>query len=338
MSTELSSLTTLKVGGPAKNLVRVSNEKELIEAVRAADKVGTEVLILGGGSNVLVSDAGFAGTVIHVETSGNSYEIDACSGGLLTVSAGEDWDQFVAFTIEKGLANLESLSGIPGTVGGAPIQNIGAYGHEAGEVIARVRTFDRKNDEIKTFMASDCEFSYRNSIFKKSAGRYVILDVTFHLRRGEESLPIQYAELAKALGVEVGARVEITKVREAVLKLRESKGMLLTSGINSAGSFFTNPLISKSQADQLPAEAPRWEQANGLIKTSAAWLMENAGVAKGYKLAGAQISPKHVLALSNSGNATASDLLALAKEAREKVKAKFGITLEAEVQLVGINL
>ena len=338
MSTELSSLTTMAVGGPAKNLVRVRGEKELIEAVRAADKSQTPLLILGGGSNVLISDAGFDGTVIHVETSGNSYEIDACSGGLLTVSAGEDWDEFVAFTIEKGLANLETLSGIPGTVGGAPIQNIGAYGHEAGEIIARVRTFDRKNDEIKTFMASECEFSYRNSIFKQQAGRYVILDVTFHLRLGEESLPIQYEELAGALGVEVGARVAIREVRNAVLKLREAKGMLLSTGIKSAGSFFTNPIISREEAAKLPADAPKWEQGDGKIKTSAAWLMEHAGVEKGYRLAGAQISPKHVLALSNAGDATAKDLIALAQEARKKVSETFGITLEPEVALVGINL
>ena len=152
-------------------MIHVSTEAELIEAVRSADKSQTPLLILGGGSNVLVSDAGFSGTVIRVETLGNSYEFDACSGGTLTVSAGEDWDRFVAFTIEKGLANLESLSGIPGTVGGAPIQNIGAYGHEVSEVIARVRAFDRKNDEVKTFAASDCEFEYRSSKFKKEAGR-----------------------------------------------------------------------------------------------------------------------------------------------------------------------
>jgi UDP-N-acetylmuramate dehydrogenase len=339
MSTaDLSKFTSLQVGGMATDLIHVATEAELIAAVRAADKSQTPVLILGGGSNVLVSDAGFSGTVIRVETLGNSYEFDACSGGTLTVSAGEDWDRFVAFTIEKGLANLESLSGIPGTVGGAPIQNIGAYGHEVSEVIARVRAFDRKNDEVKTFAESDCEFEYRSSKFKKEAGRWVILDVTFQLRKGEASLPIQYSELASALGVEIGARVDVAKVREAVLELRGAKGMLLNMGINSAGSFFINPILTPIEAAKLPAGAPRWVQENGNVKTSAAWLMEQAGVHKGDRLAGAQISPKHVLALSNTGTATASDLIALARDAREKVRAKFGITLEPEVQFVGVSL
>lgn len=335
---DLSSFTTLGVGGPATNFLHVKSEAELISAVKSADDSKTPILILGGGSNVLISDSGFAGTVVRVETTGNSYEIDSCSGGTLTVSAGSDWDEFVAFTIEKGLANLESLSGIPGTIGGAPIQNIGAYGHEVSEVIARVRTYDRTKQEIKTFMASECNFSYRSSIFKESAGRYVILDVTFQLRKGEQSLPIGYAELANELGVEIGARVEISKVREAVLKLRGAKGMLVGQGINSAGSFFMNPILKKDIADKLPSAAPRWPMPDGRVKTSAAWLMEHAGVSKGDRLAGAQISPKHVLALSNSGDATAKDLIELARSAQEKVKAKFGIELQSEVQLVGLSL
>ena len=335
---DLSSFTTLGVGGPATNILHVKSEAELIAAVKSADDSKTPLLILGGGSNVLISDSGFAGTVVRVETTGNSYEIDACSGGTLTVSAGSDWDEFVAFTIEEGLANLESLSGIPGTIGGAPIQNIGAYGHEVSEVIARVRTYDRTKQEIKTFMASECNFSYRSSIFKESTGRYVILDVTFQLRKGEQSLPIGYAELANELGVEIGARVEISKVREAVLKLRGAKGMLVGQGINSAGSFFMNPILKKDIADKLPSDAPRWPMPDGRVKTSAAWLMEHAGVSKGDRLAGAQISPKHVLALSNSGDATAKDLIELARSAQEKVKAKFGIELQSEVQLIGLSL
>ena len=335
---DLANFTTLGVGGPAAEIVKVKTEEELIAAVKAGDASKTPLLILGGGSNVLISDSGFAGTVIKVETTGNSFEIDACSGGTLTVSAGTDWDEFVAFTIEKGLANLESLSGIPGTVGGAPIQNIGAYGHEVSEVIARVRTFDRKDQAVKTFTASQCEFGYRNSIFKTEANRYVILDVTFQLRIGEASLPIGYVELAKELGVEIGARVAITKVRDAVLKLRSAKGMLIGEGIKSAGSFFMNPVLEKGIAEKLPSDAPRWPMSDGRVKTSAAWLMEHAGVSKGDQLAGAQISPKHVLALSNAGDATAKDLIALAKSAQEKVRAKFGITLQTEVQLVGLSL
>ena len=335
---DLANFTTLGVGGPAAEIIKVKTEEELIAAIKAGDASKTPLLILGGGSNVLISDSGFAGTVIKVETTGNSFEIDACSGGTLTVSAGTDWDEFVAFTIEKGLANLESLSGIPGTVGGAPIQNIGAYGHEVSEVIARVRTFDRKVQAVKTFTASQCEFGYRNSIFKTEANRYVILDVTFQLRIGEASLPIGYVELAKELGVEIGTRVAITEVRDAVLKLRSAKGMLIGEGIKSAGSFFMNPVLEKNIAAKLPSDAPRWPMSDGRVKTSAAWLMEHAGVSKGDQLAGAQISPKHVLALSNAGDATAKDLIALAKSAQEKVRAKFGITLQTEVQLVGLSL
>lgn len=335
---DLSKFTTLGVGGPAAKIIHAKTEAELISAVKAADDSKIPLLILGGGSNVLISDNGFAGTVIRVETTGNSFEIDACSGGTLTVSAGADWDEFVAFTIEKGLANLESLSGIPGTVGGSPIQNIGAYGHEVSEVIARVRTYDRKLQEVKTFTASECKFGYRNSIFKAELNRYVILDVTFQLRIGEASLPIGYKELANELGVEIGARVAISKVRDAVLKLRSAKGMLINEGINSAGSFFMNPILDKGAAGKLPSDAPRWPMPDGKVKTSAAWLMEHAGVSKGDQLAGAQISPKHVLALSNAGDATANDLIELAKSAQEKVRAKFGITLQSEVQLVGLSL
>ena len=337
---QLSSFTTLRVGGPARKIVHAHSEAELIEFVKAADSVKEPILILGGGSNLLISDAGFAGTVIRVESKGNALDYDACSGGMIEVSAGEDWDKFVEISIEKGFADLESLSGIPGTVGGAPIQNIGAYGHEVSETIARVKTYDRSKGEVKTFTNTECKFSYRNSIFKEQPGRYVILTVTFQLRKGAKSLPIAYAELARQLSVNIGDQVEVTKVRQAVLKLRASKGMLinLENEINSAGSFFVNPILSKSAADKLPADAPRWPQNDGKIKTSAAWLMEHSGVVKGEKLAGAQISNKHVLALTNSGDATAEDIIELAKRARKKVYEKFGIKLEPEVQLVGVNL
>lgn len=337
---QLANLTTLHIGGPARTLVHARNEAELIEFVRAADKAGEPVLILGGGSNLLISDEGFTGTVIRVETSGNSYEIDACSGGMLTVAAGDNWDEFVAFTLEKGLAGLESLSGIPGTVGGAPIQNIGAYGHEASEVIARVRAFDRAEDRITTFAAADCQFSYRNSIFKSDRNRWIILDVTFQLRRGEMSLPINYAELAKALNVNVGDRVPTQDVRKAVLELRGKKGMLINheNQVWSAGSFFVNPIITVDVAESLPEDAPRWPQADGRIKTSAAWLMEKSGVHRGDRMAGAKVSDHHVLALANGGDATAADVIALAKSAREKVRQTFGITLEPEVQMIGVSL
>ena len=337
----LSNFTTLKVGGPAQKIVHAHTEDELVEFVKAADKAGEQLLILGGGSNLLISDSGFAGTVIRVESKGNALEYDACSGGMIEVSAGEDWDKFVALTIEKGFADLESLSGIPGTIGGAPIQNIGAYGHEVSETIARVKAYDRTRGEVTTFTNAQCQFSYRNSIFKSESGRYVILNVTFQLRKGELSLPITYAELAKFLSINVGDRAPVVEVRKAVLQLRGRKGMLIDASdvnSNSAGSFFVNPILKKEVADKLPADAPRWPQADGRIKTSAAWLMEHAGVNKGEKLAGAQISNKHVLALTNSGSATADDIVELAKMARAKVFEKFGVKLEAEVQLIGLDL
>jgi UDP-N-acetylmuramate dehydrogenase len=260
---------------------------------------------------------------------------------MIEVAAGEDWDKFVELTINKGFADLESLSGIPGTIGGAPIQNIGAYGHEVSETIARVKAYDRKKSEVATLSNEQCNFSYRNSLFKQEVGRYVILSVTFQLRKGEASMPITYIELANHLGINLGERAVVTKVRQAVLELRGRKGMLLNSADTntySAGSFFINPILSKDQADKLPKDAPRWPQADGRVKTSAAWLMEHAGINKGEKLAGAQISNKHVLALTNSGDAKAEDIVELAKKARAAVFEKFGIKLQAEVQLVGLDL
>jgi len=338
--TNLSELTTLHVGGPATKIVRATTETQLIEEIAKADEAKTPLLVIGGGSNILVSDAGFAGTVIVVETTGNSYEIDACSGGMLQVAAGVNWDEFVAFTLEKNLANLESLSGIPGTVGAAPIQNIGAYGHDVSEVIARVRTYDREAKAVRTFTADQCEFAYRNSLFKCSGDRFVILDVTFQLRRGEFSLPIKYKELADALGVELDAKVSTRELRETVLALRNKKGMLYDENNQnwSAGSFFVNPIISAEQSAFLPEAAPRWPQADGTIKTSAAWLMEHAGVTKGESLGGAKISDRHVLALTNSGSATATELIELARSARARVQEKFGITLVPEVRAVGVEL
>ena len=331
----------MRVGGPAKEIVNASNEAEIIAAVQAADEAGKPILILGSGTNVLVSDDGFEGVVIHVASSEVESEVDACSGATLTIGAGEIWDVFVATTITRGYAGLETLSGIPGTVGAAPIQNIGAYGHEVSEFITRVRTYDRKEKKVRTFTNGECDFIYRNSRFKAKRDRYVILDVGFQLRIGEMSSPITYAELAHALGIDVGGKASVVATREATLKLRSRKGMLLDPADHdswSAGSFFTNPIVAPEIAEKLPQEAPRWVQPDGRVKTSAAWLMEHAGVHRGDAHSGARISSKHVLALTNSGNATAADIAALAKEAQEKVQKVFGITLEPEVNLVGLTL
>ena len=337
--TDLSKYTSFHVGGPAQKILQVSTQEEIIAAIEEAGD--SPILILGGGTNVLVSDSGFEGTVIRISNNSVQAEVDACSGATLTIGAGEDWDEFVATTIDRGFAGLETLSGIPGTVGAAPIQNIGAYGHEVSEFITRVRTYDREKKEIRTFTNSECEFSYRSSHFKSHPGRYVVLEVQFQIRRGEMSDPITYAELSKKLGVDMGDKAPVVDVRKAVLELRAAKGMLINSQDKdswSAGSFFTNPIVSKEIADALPADAPRWPTEDGKVKTSAAWLIEHSGIHKGDEIGGARISTKHVLALSNSGSATASDIAALAKRARDHVQEKFGITLVAEVNLIGLEI
>lgn len=336
---DLHEYTSLRVGGPAKSFVEVSTESEIIAAIEAAGE--TPILIIGGGSNLLIADSGFEGTVIHIANNQTESEIDACSGATLTIGAGENWDDFVATTIARGFAGLETLSGIPGTVGAAPIQNIGAYGHEVSEFITRVRTYDRQAKVIKTFTNSECEFEYRNSIFKRTPGRYIVLSVQFQLRSGETSTPITYAELATKLGISVGEKAPVVATRAAVLELRGSKGMLLNEDDKdswSAGSFFTNPIVSIDIAATLPEGAPRWPVADGRIKTSAAWLIQNSGIEKGQAHGGARISTKHVLALTNSGDATAEELVQLAREVRAAVEAKFAITLEPEVNLVGLAL
>jgi len=337
--TELSKYTSLRVGGPATKIVQVSTEAQIIAAIEEAGD--TPILIMGGGTNVLIADKGFEGTVIRISNNSVQAEVDACSGATLTIGAGEDWDVFVQTTINSGFAGLETLSGIPGTVGAAPIQNIGAYGHEVSEFITRVRTYDRELKEIYTFTNSQCEFTYRNSYFKAHPGRYVVLDVQFQLRIGEFSDPITYLELSKKLGIEPGEKASVVATRTAVLELRASKGMLLSPDDHdswSAGSFFTNPIISQQAADGLPDAAPKWPLNDGRVKISAAWLIENAGMHKGDEVGGARISTKHVLALTNSGDATAADIAELAKRARNQVKEIFGITLEAEVNLIGIEI
>jgi len=336
---DLRDYTSLRVGGPAKNFVEVGTELEIIAAIEAAGD--SPILIIGGGTNILVSDNGFEGTVIRIASRSMQSEVDACSGATLTIGAGENWDDFVALTIERGFAGLETLSGIPGTIGAAPIQNIGAYGHEVSEFITRVRTYDRHAKAVKTFTNSECDFSYRNSHFKSHPGRYVILDVQFNLRTGELTTAITYAELAKKLGIEVGEKAPVAATRAAVLELRAAKGMLLNPSDRdswSAGSFFTNPIVSKEVAAKLPEGAPQWPTPDGNIKTSAAWLIEHSGVHKGDSYGGARVSTKHVLALTNAGNATATDIAELAKSAQKSVFEKFGITLEAEVNLIGITL
>jgi UDP-N-acetylmuramate dehydrogenase len=346
----LSRHTSLRLGGPAGRWVTASTEEELVAAVDGADQQGEPVLVLGGGSNLVVADDGFPGTVVHVATRGVVPDVDdsgdpSCSGATVTVAAGESWDDLVALAVDRGWVGVEALSGIPGSVGATPIQNVGAYGQDVSQTIARVRVWDRKLRGIRTFTASECQFGYRSSRFKADPGRHLVLDVTFQFRQGTLGAPVSYAELARTLGVAEGTRAPMADVRAAVLGLRRAKGMVLDEGDHdtwSAGSFFTNPFLTPEQAAALPADAPRWEQPDGTLKSSAAWLIERSGFGKGYASATAGervgLSSKHTLALTNRGDASTDELLTLAREVRDGVRARFGITLVNEPVTVGCSI
>ena len=450
----LADLTTLGVGGLAAEYLATDTERDFIDAITAADDAGRPLLVIGGGSNLLVADAGFDGLVIRDGRCGwNLDSADACSGASVTVVAGQGWDGFVEAAIAERWVGLEALAGIPGTVGAAPVQNIGAYGAEVADVLSKVRTWDRAERRVRTFAVGELKLGYRTSLLKESmraaqpvaaspirrfgasstfseppkasngpqiveqgerqpAGgwhptpRYVVLDATFQMRRGDDSAPVRYAELARRLGVEVGRRAPLAEVREAVLELRASKGMLANTGPrptdaggapsagaassastsapdvasvtdviaagrvaeaigtwdldrSSAGSFFTNPILPVADADALlPADAPRYpvrapidagthgifrlEVDESVVKTSAAWLIDQAGFHKGFGIDGpgsrAALSTKHTLALTNRGGASAEDVLALARAIRDGVRERFSITLEPEPVLVGVSL
>jgi len=344
--TSLADYTTLGLGGPAKAFTDAPTEAALIGAVTAADGAGEPVLILGGGSNLVIADEGFPGTVIRVNTRGVAYAGAADGHVDVTVAAGEDWDDVVAAAVDGGLAGLECLSGIPGRAGATPIQNVGAYGHEVAEVITNVRVFDRLTSQIQDIPNESCHFAYRTSFFKKNPARYVMLAVTFRLARDPLSMPVKYAELAAELGVEMGERAGVGEVRSGVLKIRARKGMVLNPGdpdTKSAGSFFTNPVVDAEQFARLAATAPgpvpRFDAGDGKVKVPAAWLIEHAGFGKGYGAPGrARVSAKHTLALINAGGATTTELLALAREIRDGVRAAFGVTLTPEPILVGVTL
>lgn len=337
----LADHTTFRVGGPAKRFVEASTTDDLVAAVREADAAGVPVLVLSGGSNVLVADAGFDGLVVKVATKGITADVSDCGGAMVTVAAGENWDAFVAHCVEQEWVGVETLSGIPGLVGSTPIQNVGAYGAEVSQTIARVRTWDREAGAFKTFMASDCGFGYRTSVFKQTPGRYLVVEVSFQFELGPKSAPIRYPELARELGVEVGQTADLARVREAVLTIRGRKGMVLDAADHdtwSAGSFFTNPLLTPEQAAALPEDAPRYPQPDGTVKASAAWLIQHAGFDRGHGTPPATLSTKHTLALTNRGGASADDLLALAREVRDGVEQAFGIRLVNEPVLVNCEL
>jgi UDP-N-acetylmuramate dehydrogenase len=337
----LADLTTLRLGGPARAVIDATTEEHLVDAVRVADEAGDALLVVGGGSNLVVADDGLDATVVRVLTRGITIDADACSGAMVTVAAGEPWDAFVARAVSEGWVGVEALSGIPGSTGATPVQNVGAYGQDVSQTIASVRTYDRYDRRIRTFAAADCQFSYRHSRFKAEPQRHVVLSVTFQLAFGDLGAPVAYGELARALGVTVGDRAPSAAVREAVLRLRRGKGMVLDPDDPdtwSAGSFFTNPLLTPEQATALPADAPRFEQPDGSVKTSAAWLIDHAGFAKGHGGAGVSLSTKHTLALTNRGDGTTEALLDLAREVRDGVRRAYGITLVNEPVLVGCSL
>ncbi len=337
---KLSAYTTLRLGGPARHFVSAVTSEDLVAAVLEADAAGEPVLLLGGGSNLVVADAGFEGTLIEVANTGWRR-----AGDVVDVEAGQNWDAFVAGLVEAGLGGLECLSGIPGSVGATPIQNVGAYGGEVAESIVSVELYDRRTREVRTLKADELGFAYRTSVLKGTDSG-VVLSVRFEIREDGLSAPIRYAELARTLGVEIGARVPAAEAREAVLKLRRGKGMVLDPDDHdtwSAGSFFTNPIVPSAEAeavlrritDRVGAEVPQYP-AEGGVKLSAAWLIERAGFAKGYPGPGNRVSlsTKHTLALTNRGDATTDDLLALAREVRDGVFARFGVRLHPEPLLI----
>ena len=335
----LAGLTTLRLGGPARRVLTAKTDEEVVEAVRTADAAGEPLLVLGGGSNQVAPDEGFEGTVLRVSTHGLA-EAPQAEHALL-VEAGVDWDHVVALAVQEGYAGIEALSGIPGEVGAAPIQNIGAYGQDLAQTVAWVRALDRSTGDVVVLDNAACRFTYRHSVFK-GTDRYVVLAVALALQHSRDGAPVRYAELARTLGVEVGDRVPSAQVRAAVLELRRGKGMVLDPDDHdtwSAGSFFTNPVLPADEAARLlPDDAPRWPEGDGGVKASAAWLIERSGFGKGYGTGPARISTKHTLALTNRGGATTADLLALAREVRDGVRDRFGITLVNEPVILGVEL
>ncbi|MEU5691435.1 UDP-N-acetylmuramate dehydrogenase [Actinosynnema sp. NPDC020468] len=348
----LAERTTLRLGGPAARFVRATTAAEIVDAVRAVDAEGDPLLLLGGGSNLVIADAGFAGTVVQVATTGR--RLDPLGDGLvqLTVEAGEDWDSVVAEAVAQGLGGLECLSGIPGLVGATPVQNVGAYGVEISQVLTSVDLLDRRTGRVHQVHADALGLAYRTSILK-GTDHAVVLRARFALTAGGLSAPIRYGELARVLGVAPDDRVPADAARKAVLELRRGKGMVLDPADHdtwSAGSFFTNPLLDESTlsgvliriAERLGADVdvPTYPAGPGHRKLSAAWLIERAGFTKGHRGRDGRVglSTKHTLALTNRGGASTEDLLELAREVRDGVRSAFGVELHPEPVLVDCAL
>jgi UDP-N-acetylmuramate dehydrogenase len=321
----LAGLTTLGVGGIADRVIEVEDAGELVAAVRDADEAGRPLLLLGGGSNVVAPDDGWDGDVVAVRTRG----IERTSGRLL-VQAGEPWDDVVAHAVDHRLAGIEALSGIPGSTGATPVQNVGAYGQEVAQTITAVRVYDRAEKTGHTLTPAECGFAYRDSRLKREPGRFVVLEVTFDLAESTMSRPVGYAELARALGVGIGDTAPLPAVRSAVIGLRRGKGMVLDPAdpdSRSAGSFFTNPIVP---ADRAVDRCPSWPAGDGQVKLSAAWLVEHAGFGRGTRDGHVGTSSRHSLALTTEPGATAAELLAFADRIVATVQETFGVTLERE--------
>jgi UDP-N-acetylmuramate dehydrogenase len=321
----LADLTTLAVGGPIERLVEVADAEELVAAVRDADEARRPLLLLGGGSNIVAPDEGWPGDVVAVRSRGI-----VRTGDALTVQAGEPWDDLVAYTVENGLAGMEALSGIPGSTGATPVQNVGAYGQEVAQTITAVRVYDRAEKAESVLTPGECGFAYRDSRLKREPGRFVVLEVTFALQSGSRSRPVGYAELARTLGVEIGQTAPLADLRAAVLELRRGKGMVLDPAdpdSRSAGSFFTNPVVP---AERAVDGCPSWPAADGQIKLSAAWLVQSAGFGRGTRQGNVGTSSRHSLALTTEPGATAAELLAFADRVTEAVREQFGVTLVPE--------
>ncbi|ARJ06229.1 UDP-N-acetylenolpyruvoylglucosamine reductase [Cnuibacter physcomitrellae] len=372
----LAPLTTMRVGGPAARLLEPETEQELLDAAREVWDTGLDWFVLGGGSNVVAGDDGFDGTVIRVATTGIAPVMSKVGSVRLRVQAGHSWDDLVRHTVEQGLAGMEALSGIPGSVGASPIQNIGAYGQEVESSIVSLDFLDAATGAVRRMQRDELELSYRSSVFKRGL-EGVVLSVTFEVADAGDGLsgPVQYAQLASALGVQVGDRAPLSEVRAAVLALRASKGMVLDASDPdsvSAGSFFTNPIVTERFARTLPGDAPRWqvepeepavvvplgELVDGMeipsvddrsaapppaeyhVKLSAAWLIEHAGIRRGFSLPGsrAAVSSKHTLALVNRGGASGDEIGQLARYVQGRVLAEFGVLLQPEPLFVGHSL
>ena len=340
----LAPLTTIGVGGPARYFAEAQTEGEVLEAVEFARSRELPLLVLGGGSNVVIADTGFAGLVLKIAITGVSRATRSRGQAIFITGAGYDWDALVAQTAEAGCAGLECLSGIPGTVGGTPVQNVGAYGQEVSERIQEVRALDLQSMQVKTLSNAECGFAYRSSIFNTSErGRYIILRVWFALRQGGQPA-LRYADLQQFFA---GRSTEpsLAEVRNAVREIRRRKAMLIVPGdedSHSVGSFFKNPVVPQSRFEELSAalvsrglDLPSYPAADGFRKLPAAWLVEHTGFAKGYVKGHAGISRRHALAIINRGGATAAEIIALKDEIQARVMERFGIALEPEPVFVG---